>query len=102
VLFVGYQAEGTLGREIVGGAKQVRILGKQHAVKAHIAQVHGFSAHADRDELLRWLSGLKQPPRHVFVTHGEPEASRKFAGLLRKQKAWEVSVPSYRDTVTLD
>ncbi len=102
VLFVGYQAEGTLGREIVDGAKQVRILGEQYPVKAHVVQVHGFSAHADRDELLRWVSALKQPPRHVFVTHGEPEASKAFADLLRKDKGWDVSIPSYRGTAKLD
>jgi metallo-beta-lactamase family protein len=102
VLFVGYQAEGTLGREIVKGAREVRILGKIHPVKAHIAQVHGFSAHADRDELMKWVSGLKTPPRHVFVTHGEPKASRKFADLLRKKKNWDVSVPAYRHTAGLD
>jgi metallo-beta-lactamase family protein len=101
VLFVGYQAEGTLGREIVEGAGEVRILGKIHPVKAHIAQVHGFSAHADRVELMKWVSGLKRPPRHVFVTHGEPKASRKFADLLRK-KNWDVSVPRYRHTAGLD
>ncbi len=102
VLFVGYQAGGTLGREIVNGAKKVRILGKEHPVKAHVAQVHGFSAHADRDELLRWLSALKRPPRHVFVTHGEPKASKAFADLLRSEKGWEVSVPKYRGVARLD
>jgi metallo-beta-lactamase family protein len=102
VLFVGYQAEGTLGREIVDGAKTVRILGREHPVKAGVVQVHGFSAHADRDELLRWLSAMKKPPRHVFVTHGEPKASKAFAHLLRKEKNWEVSVPGYRDTTRLE
>jgi metallo-beta-lactamase family protein len=102
VLFVGYQAEGTLGREIVDGAKKVRILGKEYPIKAHVAQIHGFSAHADRDELLRWLSGLKKPPRHLFVTHGEPKTAAAFADLLKKEKAWDVSVPAYRDTARLD
>jgi len=101
VLFVGYQAEGTLGREIVDGKKQVRILGKVHPVKAHIVQVHGFSAHADREELLKWVSAIKQPPRRVFVTHGEPEASRTFAAALRK-KEWDVYVPEYGLTARLD
>jgi metallo-beta-lactamase family protein len=102
ILFVGYQAGGTLGREIVEGAKQVRLFGKSVPVKAHVAQIHGFSAHADRDELLKWVSGLKRPPRHVFVTHGEPEAARKFADLLGTEKGWDVSVPKYLDTAQLD
>ena len=101
VLFVGYQAVGTLGRHIVSGEEEVRILGQMHTVRARIAQISGFSAHADRDELLRWLSGIQNPPRHVFVTHGEPEAAQHFAHLLAEQKGWETSVPSYQDEVIL-
>ena len=102
ILFVGYQAVGTLGRQILDGADEVRILGRTHPVRANIAQINGFSAHADRDELLRWLSGLQTPPRHVFVTHGEPEAAEHFAGLLREQKGWEVSVPQYQEEAVLE
>ncbi|MDP2991193.1 MAG: MBL fold metallo-hydrolase [Kiritimatiellota bacterium] len=71
ILFVGYQAMGTLGREILDGAKKVRILGQWHPVRARVEQLHGFSAHADRQELLAWLKAFTQPPRHIFVTHGE-------------------------------
>ena len=102
ILFVGYQAVGTLGREIVDGAKEVRILGQIYPVKAKVMQIHGFSAHADRNELLRWVSGLERPPRQVFVTHGEPEASQKFAELLGTTKSWNVTVPHYEDRVDLD
>jgi metallo-beta-lactamase family protein len=102
ILFVGYQAEGTLGREIVEGAQEVRILGEMNAVKARVIQIQGFSAHADRDELLRWVSGLSRPPRHVFVTHGEPAASRSFADTLRRMKGWNVSVPRYEERASLD
>ena len=101
ILFVGYQANGTLGRQILEGAKEVRILGRMYPVEARIDKVNGFSAHADRDELMRWLSGLQKPPRHVFVTHGEPAAARHFAGLLAEEN-WEVSVPRYNDQVVLD
>ncbi|HEX29918.1 TPA: MBL fold metallo-hydrolase, partial [Candidatus Poribacteria bacterium] len=79
ILFVGYQAVGTLGRQIVDGAREVRILGRIHPVRARIVQINGFSGHADRDELFRWLSGLKGKPRHLFVTHGEPESAHSFA-----------------------
>ncbi len=102
VLFVGYQAAGTLGREIVDGAKEVRILGQTHPVRARVAQIHGFSAHADRDELFRWLSGLQRAPRHVFVTHGEPEAAYHFAKFLKQRTGWETSVPGYGDEVPLN
>ncbi|MDM7998695.1 MAG: MBL fold metallo-hydrolase [Dehalococcoidia bacterium] len=101
ILFVGYQAMGTLGREIVSGAKQVRILGQKHRVRAKIVQMGGFSAHADRDELLRWLSGFERPPSEVFVTHGEPQTALSFAKLVVEAKAWAVSVPQYQDSVML-
>ena len=102
ILFVGYQAMGTLGREIVGGDKEVRILGQKYPVRAKVAQIHGFSAHADRDELLRWLSALQRPPRHLFVVHGESETAWQFADLLKERTGWEISVPNYRDEIILD
>jgi len=102
VLFVGYQAFGTLGRYIVDGAKTARILGQHYPVRARIAQVHGFSAHADRDELIKWLSSLGKPPRRVFVTHGELKASKNLAGLVKEGKGWETLVPRYRQQVILD
>jgi metallo-beta-lactamase family protein len=102
ILFVGYQAAGTLGREIVGGAKKVRILGQHYPVRARVVQINGFSAHADRDGLLRWLSSLRKPPRRLFVTHGESSASQHFAGLVRDKKGWEVVVPEYQGEFLLD
>jgi metallo-beta-lactamase family protein len=102
ILFVGYQAFGTLGRHIVDGAKTARILGQYHPVRARIAQVHGFSAHADRDELIKWLSSLGKPPRRVFITHGEIKASENLAGLIRAGKGWETLIPRYRQQVLLD
>jgi len=102
ILFVGYQASGTLGRYIVNGAKTVRILGQYYPVRARIAQVHGFSAHADQDELIKWLSSLNKPPRRVFITHGELDASQNLAGLIREGKGWETLIPRYRQQVILD
>jgi len=102
VVFVGYQAAGTLGRQIVNGTKRVRILGQYYPVKAGITQLNGFSAHADRDGLVRWLSSLRKPPRRVFVTHGELDASQHLAGLIRSRPGWETIVPSYQDQVFLD
>ena len=102
ILFVGYQAVGTLGREIVNGAKEIRILGQRHPVQAKIAQIHGFSAHADRDELFKWISGLKSAPKHVFITHGESEAAQSFSIFLREKTGWNISVPEYREEVVLE
>ena len=102
ILFVGYQAIGTLGRQIVDGAKQVRILGQQYPVRARIAQIHGFSSHADRDELLRWLSGLIIAPKHLFVVHGEANVAEQFGGFLRQKTGWKVSVPEYEAEALLE
>jgi metallo-beta-lactamase family protein len=102
VLFIGYQAVGTLGRIILEGVEKIRIHGKEHKVKARIEKINGFSAHADRNELLQWLSGITEPPKRVFVTHGEPESANGFASWLNGKTGWSCSVPSYRDCVTLD
>ena len=95
IVFVGYQAMGTLGRLILDGAEEVRILGQHYPVRARIAQIHGFSSHADRDELFRWLSELKKAPRRVFVVHGEPEAAGRFSEFLKEKTGWDTSVPEY-------
>ena len=102
IMFVGYQAVGTLGRRIVEGEEEVRILGQNHAVKARIAQIHGFSAHADKTELLDWLGSLKKPPRRLFVVHGEAESAKHFGEYIREKTGWDVVVPEYQDAVTLD
>ena len=102
ILFVGYQAVGTLGRIIVDGVEEVRIHGKMHPVRAKIEQIGGFSAHADRDEIHEWLSGLRQPPRRVFVVHGESDSAEAFGKFLRKKTGWDINVPAYGDQVTLN
>jgi len=83
ILFVGYQAEGTLGRHIVDGDNPVRILGENHDVSARIAQMEAFSAHADRSELEAWLLNVQPPPRQAFIVHGEEHASHSLAALMR-------------------
>jgi len=102
ILFVGYQAVGTLGKQIVDGAKRVRILGQHYPVRARIAQIHGFSSHADRNELSRWLFELKKAPRQIFVVHGESQASQQFGEFLREKTNWDVSVPEYGAEALLD
>jgi metallo-beta-lactamase family protein len=73
-----------------------------YPVKARISQINGFSAHADRDELFRWLSGLRRPPLHIFVTHGESDVAQYFANFMKEKTGWEISVPRYQDEVVLD
>jgi len=102
IMFVGYQAIGTLGRRIVNGEKKVRILGQEYEVKARVVRIHGFSAHADRNELLEWLKELEAPPRGVFVVHGEAESARSFGDYVKEQTGWQVTVPAYRDQIVLD
>ena len=104
VLFVGYQAFGTLGRTIVDSepGDEVRILGQHYPVNANIVQVHGFSAHADKVEMLTWLKHLKKPPRKVFVVHGEKESAHSFKDFLTEETGWNVMVPKYQDIVKVD
>ena len=102
ILFVGYQAFGTLGRQIVDGAKKVRILGQYYPVRARIAQIHGFSSHADRNELFRWISEIKGVPKRVFVVHGEATAAKNFSEFLREKTGWNISVPEYESEELLD
>jgi metallo-beta-lactamase family protein len=101
ILFVGYQAEGTLGRQILDGAAHVRILGETLPVKARVARIEGFSAHADRNELLRWASCLKSKPRQAFVVHGEPNVAERFRDTLAGTMGWNAVVPALGETVTL-
>jgi metallo-beta-lactamase family protein len=102
IMFVGYQAIGTLGRLIVDGAKKVRILGEEYKVKAKVVQINGLSAHADKNEMLNWLKKLKSPPKQIFLVHGEPESARAFGAFLRDKTGWQVSIPAYEDQVVLD
>lgn len=102
ILFVGYQAEGTLGRQILDGAKSVRIYGQQRPVRARVTQIQGFSAHADRDELLKWLSILSAEPRQIFVTHGESKTADRFCEFLKEKTGYSASVPTYGMKVRLE
>jgi len=102
IMFVGYQAVGTLGRSIVDGIERVRILGAKRDIKADIVRIHGFSAHADRKELLEWLKKIKIAPREIFVIHGEKNSARSFAKFVKTNIKCRVSVPKYGQHVLLD
>lgn len=93
VLITGFQAQGTLGRRLVDGAKQVRIFGEEIAVRAAIHTVGGLSAHADQPALLAWTANFRRPPRQTFVVHGEACSALVFAERLRAERGWDVTVP---------
>lgn len=102
VLFVGYQAVGTLGRLLLEGVDPIRIFGEEFEVKARLERISGFSAHADKNELYDWISSLKNAPRKVFVTHGEESQAEAFRDFLSEKTGWNCAVPEYEQNVTLD
>ncbi len=99
VIFVGYQAEGTLGRKLVDGAKQVRIYGDDVAVRAKVHTLGGFSAHADRDAILAWMSTIKSKNCKVFVVHGEETAAESLSGSIRERFGFSTCVPRWGEIV---
>jgi metallo-beta-lactamase family protein len=101
VLFVGYQAEGTRGRALQQGAKDIKMFGQLVPVRAKIKTIDGFSAHADQSEILRWLKGFEQPPHKTYIIHGEPKAAAVLAETVRQRFKWQVEIPKYGDKVTL-
>ncbi len=102
VIFVGYQAEGTLGRRIVDGAKQVKIFGEDVSVQARIVTLGGFSAHADKNGLLDWLSNIKNPKLKVFVVHGEEEAANSLADAIKTKFGFITYVPGWGEIVDVN
>lgn len=102
VVFVGYQAAGTLGRRVADGEKQVKVLGQWISVRCSIEKIGGFSAHADWKEVIRWLEGLPGTPKEVFVTHGEVGSADAMAAHLRERFGWHVEVPQYGEKASLE
>lgn len=93
VVFVGYQADGTLGRRLKNGEKKVKILGEEIKVNANIYSIEGFSGHGDRDDLLAWLKELKQSPKKTFIVHGEEDSREAFAETIEKELDLETIIP---------
>lgn len=101
--FVGYQSPGTTGRRILDGEPEVRIMKQWVPVRCRVRSIGGFSGHADYEELLRWMQPLAaQPPKGIFVTHGEPEASAAMIEHIRERFGWSAEAPSYGDRVGLN
>lgn len=95
IVFVGFQAAGTLGRRIVDGAKSVRIFREAYPVRAKIFTINGLSAHADQSALLGWLGGFNRPPAQTWVVHGEPLAAHSLRDEIEKRLRWPASVPRH-------
>jgi|SRR5690625_1277904 len=93
ILFSGYQAAGTRGRAMVQGASEIKIHGQWLPVRAEVSDLSMLSAHADADELMRWLSGVQHTPSRVFVVHGEDEASEALRVRIGRELGWRATVP---------
>ena len=101
ILFVGYQAPGTLGRSIVDGAEKVKIFGEEIAVNARIEYIEGYSGHADQTWLLNFLYSFHNPPKHVFLVHGEEEGQLVLKEKIEENTGCKVTIPSFGDCYDL-
>ncbi|HEX4573111.1 MAG TPA: MBL fold metallo-hydrolase [Dongiaceae bacterium] len=101
ILFAGYQAAGTRGQAMVSGAKSIKIHGGYVPVRAEIGNLSMLSAHADAGEILRWLKGFRQPPRMIFIVHGEPTAADGLRRRIQDELGWPAKVAEQLETVEL-
>lgn len=101
VIIAGYQADGCLGRKLIEGVRQVKIMGEDIRVNARIYNLKGFSAHADKEQLLNWFGKMAQKPKAFFVTHGEVDASMELAGELQRRIGTAAYIPQYGDSVNI-
>ncbi|GIK49811.1 MAG: MBL fold metallo-hydrolase [Alphaproteobacteria bacterium] len=92
ILFAGYQAAGTRGARLMAGETEVKMFGQWIPIRAEVANLPELSAHADAEEIIRWLSGFKRPPRHTYIVHGEPEASDALRVRIGRNLGWDASV----------
>ena len=102
ILFVGYQAPGTLGAKIVSGEKKVKIFGEEIAVNARIEYIEGYSGHADQEWLLNFVYSFITKPKHIFLVHGEPESQRVLKGKIEETTNIPVTIPDYGEDYNLD
>ena len=102
ILFVGYQAPGTLGRKIVDGAKTVKIFGEDVNVAARIEYIEGFSGHADQEWLMNFIYSFFTKPKHIFLVHGEPEGQIELKRKIQEEINIPVSIPTYGEKYELD
>jgi metallo-beta-lactamase family protein len=98
ILITGFQAQGTLGRRLVDGARAVKLFGEQVPVRASIHTLGGLSAHADQEGLLSWLGNFRAPPRRTFLVHGEAAIAASFAEAVKRRLGWKVAIPGPRSS----
>ncbi|MGD9903508.1 MAG: MBL fold metallo-hydrolase RNA specificity domain-containing protein [Vicinamibacterales bacterium] len=101
VLFVGFQAAGTRGRQLIEGSQEVKIHGQFVPVHARIEKLNGMSAHADASEIVRWLRTFPSPPGVTYLVHGEPSAQDALKARLERELAWNVQIPQHGQRVPL-
>ena len=99
VLFAGYQGEGTRGRRLVDGEKSVKIHGEWVPVAARIEHLESMSAHADSNEIMRWLGGFTRPPERTFIVHGEPAAMEALGKRIDRELGWTSTMPDHKQSV---
>jgi metallo-beta-lactamase family protein len=101
VLLAGYQAEGTRGRLLQDGAKEIKMLGETIPVRAKVKLLDGFSAHADQGEIMRWLGTFQKAPTMTYIVHGEAKAASALRDLIRERLKWKVEIARYQQKVKL-
>ena len=101
VLLVGYQAEGTRGRQLLEGAQEIKFFGKYYPVKASVKHIESLSAHADQKDLLNWMSEIKNIPEKVYLIHGEPTALDAFRVKIKDTYNWNATIPKLKSVDTL-
>ena len=101
ILFVGYQAQGTLGYSIVNGAKSVKIFGEEIAVNARVEYLEGYSGHADQEGLMNFIYSFIDKPKHIFLVHGEEEAQNTFKEMIETETSLPVTIAEFGETYDL-
>lgn len=102
ILFVGFQAAGTRGRDLVQGIRKIKFFGEYRDVKCRIESISGMSAHADREEMLNWLKEFKQEPNTVFLNHGEPHQTNALRTYIESNLGWNVEIPKLNELFEIE
>lgn len=102
IVLSGYQAGGTRGAALVGGADHLRMFGREVPIRAEVVPLQSFSGHADADEILAWMGGATREPKTTYVTHGDPDAADTLRGRIQRELGWQARVPEHLERVPVD